>query len=886
MKVGIKRLIAVFLAMVLCWMQLGSAFASSTSGTQAEEGTNVGSSLYDVTTALTAFANNVLGVNNNANQANDDQDDDRPHKLTELANGLTQNGCAGAIVGYGDADKGFQPFLSSNDTKAMTVSSYSAYMNIGDNGKAYSYVRYGRLLQDLGLDEIGNVAQISVGRTWGGKALAGMRVVSDIVPDGFKLALQLLNLLNPFWLLTGEGKYNSQGQGSAIMPGTIHDPWTREETTPDPIKDERPTNVKVDESVNTEVFGEGQAGVTAAETAMAKRDSALDSVRTFFTNLYNGFTSIGITVILPLLLALLIAGILLTRNGNNSPSATPKIVLFLKRAVFIVIGVPLLATLYSAVLSGLTTETLGTKPSSRIIAASFVDFESWVTSSRLALPDSVTLVSKKVSDSEEQGEASGATWRAVRVTAYDINYHTGLYGLPAESGISLTSFGDNNAGMFNETAAEDGSMMLDGTYTTELTATGLTEAEMRGRLNALLTVYSSGRTYTSGSWNSAVMGWAAKELSDEEMGNLQNTDESSTNKFSFYQMLFDTDEVGDWMKRNVDGNENVFIGHKGDQEVLWADQPWNIFDNGGSIGDNAITNIDIEYRGDWGYGWRNGVDPTQVKGLSTVSMYNFLATNFDTSAIRVYSGVKSVSEFGRMQHFSVSLVGSGVLKVLFWISCFVCLGIFVVLGVAYCGGMVIHNVKHGFSLLMSIPGAMLGVMKSIAQVLVYFVSMILELFVTIFLYDIITTFVITFSSLIEGALSPKLTEMAGTTTPAPGGFSIIGGLFGNAGMGTFAERFYDDKTMFIVGLIGVLIGLFVITYGALKLCRAFQVAWAYASIRFWRLMTCSAMLPTFDRVVASYPSLYVWDNVRADFGSLFDILTPEINVSGKEVVQA
>ena len=67
MKVGIKRLIAVFLAMVLCWMQLGSAFASSTSGTQAEEGTNVGSSLYDVTTALTAFANNVLGVNNNAN---------------------------------------------------------------------------------------------------------------------------------------------------------------------------------------------------------------------------------------------------------------------------------------------------------------------------------------------------------------------------------------------------------------------------------------------------------------------------------------------------------------------------------------------------------------------------------------------------------------------------------------------------------------------------------------------------------------------------------------------------------------------------------------------------------------------------------------------------
>ncbi|MBQ1495686.1 MAG: hypothetical protein IIZ37_12770, partial [Acinetobacter sp.] len=139
-----NRFVAVLLATLLCFMQIGSAFASSTSD-QADEGENVGSSLYDITTALTAFASNVVGVNDNANQGNDNQEvGERTHKLTEMA-GL-DTGDGGAIIGYGDADKGFQPFLASNDTKAMTVSSYSAYMNIGDGGKAYTYARYGRLL--------------------------------------------------------------------------------------------------------------------------------------------------------------------------------------------------------------------------------------------------------------------------------------------------------------------------------------------------------------------------------------------------------------------------------------------------------------------------------------------------------------------------------------------------------------------------------------------------------------------------------------------------------------------------------------------------------------------------------------------------------------------
>ena len=855
MKSVMYRLLTMLCAFVLCFACVNTAFASSGSGgDEAEEADLVGSSLYDITTALTGFVNNVVGVNNNANQANNDQADARDHKLTEMANITT--GMGGALIGYGDTDKDFQPFLSSNDTKAMTVSSYAAYTNLGDGGAAYRYARYGRLLEDLGLDEVGNVAQISVGRTWGGKVLSGMRVVADLIPDGFSIALKVLKMLNPFWLLTGEDAFNEPGSTSQF--GELTDPFNPgHKTTPTVTL---PAGGQTTNVVVTDDLTEDEAN---------KRLGALESVRSWFTTMYNGFTSIGLFVILPLLFALLIGGILLTRRSPGSKIAT-----YLKRAIFIVIGIPMLATVYSAVLSELEETSLGTKPSSRIIAASFVNFERWVTTGRLELPTGVQLTSKKVSDAEEQGEANGDTWRRVRITAYKINYRLKIYGIPSNSGIGLGSDGEpeTTAGMFDD----------NGEFAAELHSTdSLSEASMKARLNEMLTIYSDGRTYTSGSWNSAVMGWVTANLDDNTLGNTQETQDSSTNKKTFYQMVFDTDQTSDWMNRSVQDNENIWKGSGAGEEAKWAGENWNIFINGTTLGTDSIsTNEDITYVGHW---IGRGGDATNVRikrGLSTVSMYNYLATHFDESALRVYSGMKSVSEFGRMQHFSINLVGSGVLRVLFGVNCLICLGVFTILGIVYCGGLVLHNLKHGFSMLMSIPGAMLGAMKSIAQVLVYFISMILELFVTIFLYEVVTTFVVSFSSVVEGIISPKVLSMEATS------YSVVGGIFGNLGSGSLATELFGNKMMFAVGLAAVVLGLIFMAYGFMKLCRVFQVAYAYVSLRFWRLMTCREMLPVYDRVVASYPSLYIWKNLELDFGNVLDLITPEVKVPQKGVVQA
>ena len=127
--------------------------------TEATTEENVGTSLYSVTTALTAFANNVVGANTNDKHA-DDSDETKNHRLWELSNnvptGRVHIGDAGAIIGYGDKTKGFISYISANETRSVTTSSYGAYLNVGDNGKSYAYARYGRLLNELGIDQTGN----------------------------------------------------------------------------------------------------------------------------------------------------------------------------------------------------------------------------------------------------------------------------------------------------------------------------------------------------------------------------------------------------------------------------------------------------------------------------------------------------------------------------------------------------------------------------------------------------------------------------------------------------------------------------------------------------------------------------------------------------------
>lgn len=859
------RIMSFFL---LCVLMISTATPVYAAQATTEEG--VGTSLYSVTTALTAFANNVVGANTN-DKHSDDAGGDKDHKLWELSNavptGSVEVGDAGAIVGYGDKAKGFIAYISANETRSVTTSSYGAYLNLGENGKTYAYVRYGRLLTELGIDQTGQ-PDGGGGLRKAGFLLQGGYVLSSFVPTLFDTCVDVLRLLNPFRFLVDQtavsGAITDWNTSGGTSVGTVTDPFTG--TAGD-------ATIDTGDVTAQEIGRAGESG-HVEEYGNAGLEGALGKIAESVTDIYVRLRQIGLILIIPLMLVFLVAGVLLTASsgGIGNMDNRRRLKAFLIRLVFIVIGIPMLGILYTATLDEVQSTILTQSPSSRILAASFVDFENWVKLARLDPPNNVTLVSEGISESETQGRASGDSWRTVRETIYQINYRTNLYGIPDDSGIGLGAGEvDTNAGMWD----------TNGQYTSFGTDAANRKV-LFNRMNTLLTAYSNAAMYTASAWESNVNSSLTANFSDD-LGSTQSTDPASSNKKTIYQMYFDTDEVDDWMNRSAENNGEIFDsdvgGGDGPEEAKWAHMEWNIFCNGSSLGVASIAtdgNGHADPEQDFTYSpsgatWTDAINPSSTGGLSTVSMYNYLASAFNETNISVYSAMNTTSEYTRQQHFSVNLAGSGILNLLFFANCCVCLLVFVILGFVYCVGMMIHNLKTGISMIMAIPGAMLGVLKSIAQVVVYVIKMIIELLGTMFLYQFMADLVLVFATVVESPIMDRVKNVDAT--------AIAGGLFANTGVGSLIETLAANHMFFVFGMGAVALGLIGTAVAVVKLRRPVLVVWAYAWMRIMRMVTFAEFVPVFDEVMARRTGLYVWDEVSED-------LTKAVSVCGDIICDA
>ena len=854
------RAMSLFL-LVLMAFSMGVTPVYATEATTEE---NVGTSLYSVTTALTAFANNVVGANTNDKHA-DDSDETKNHRLWELSNNVTTGrvhvGDAGAIIGYGDKTKGFISYISANETRSVTTSSYGAYVNVGDDGRSYAYARYGRLLNELGIDQTGNPSSAPAGRTIGGRIVQGAHLVSSFVPTLFDVVIDIMRLLNPFRFLVNDapvsGAITSWDVGSG-PDHTISNPFGG----PGGSVEIGTGVVTADQMDGVDQFN--GPGIPAA----------LDAVSQKITEIYVLLRQIGLIIIIPMMLTLLIAAILLTARAGHANNNWGRIKVFLIRLVFICIGIPMLGVLYTATLDEVQSIVLTQAPSSRIIAASFVDFENWVKTSRLDPPSggSFELKSEGISESESQGRASADSWRTVRETIYQINHATGLYELDGNSGLGITVGGDKidtNAGMWD----------TDGKFT-QFGTNAANRKVIFTRLNSLLDMYSSGAFYTASAWESNINSSLTANFQDD-LGSTQSTDPASSNKKTIYQMYFDTDEVDDWMNRSVENNGEIFDDvadgvTEGPEEAKWAHMKWNIFCNGTDIGvtplpgddpsvdenGKGMAKVDITYKSSIG-AWGDAINPAGEGALSTVSMYNYLASAFNESNISVYSAANTTSEYTRVQHYSANLAGSGFMGTLFLVNCIVCLGVFVVIGLFYCLGMLLHNLKTGLALIMSIPGAMLGVLKSIIQVVVYVIKMIIELFGTIFLYQFVGDLVIIFASAVE---APVVENAANIEAAA-----VAGGVLASGSGSSLLLALAESKPLFLLSLAAVVVGLLMLGFTMVKLVRPVLVVWSYAWMKVMRRLTLPEFLPVFDAWAANRKSLYIWDELAEDMVEAKDV---------------
>ena len=812
------RVVAFMLAVCMFVLSVPSqpVYASNPSG--ASESDGIYTSMYDVSTALTAYANNVVGSNTN------DKHDD--HKLKEMDE--KKPGIAGAYVGYGDSDKGFYGYISSNTAKAVTSSAYDAWLNVGDNGSTYAYTRYGHLLSDLGLDETGDATGSSMVRSTFGLFMQGTHSVAGFVPTIFEFSLKILRTLNPFRFLI---KDDTTTYDESTYGGSANGLFDGGSTSTDGSIEGG--GAAVDKAITDNAHGDNATDVTASA-------GALEPVTKVMTTIYSGTRAIGFLSIIPLLLVLLLWSMLMKRDMSGLKA-------FVIKFAFIATGVPLCAALYTGVLDQTLTAVQTNPAASRLVACTFVDFQSWVQSSRLDLPSGVSLKSVGKSNSSGDsttaaGAASAETLRSLRDITFRINNAVYQFNGLSTSGIGIGNTDAKEAANFNPGMWDNnGHLKNNGSDST-----------VEKQVNGLLQRYRSGDFYQASAWETSVNG-ALNKYHASELGATPSTSNANTNDGKVYQMYDETDEATDWMNRTVADNKKIFQGQK------WNN--FNIFSNGALKSDStSSTKVDstITYNsGLSSANWTGDMaDPAVKGGLSSISMYNYLSSSFDDASISVYSAQKSTSEYTKKAHYAVNLIGSGALRVAYALNCVACLFSFALIGVMYGLGMVISNLKRGISMLMQIPFAMMGAVRGIIQVVMYVFTMCIELLFTVYVYQFVCEFIVIFASVIETPISNLVGQVDGMKESV-----IFGGRFSFLADFVSPEILYNNRYLFVLGVFGLMIAVVLFTGYVLVKSYAYLSAYEYAVCKYYRMITCKAMLPIFDKWMAERKSLYVWDGV-------------------------
>lgn len=744
-------------------------------------------SFYDISASLTSYMNRVLSP------AADESRSD--HTLPEA--GETNVGNAGAFLGYGDSDFEFQAYLTGNLSKTSSVLDYAALLGVEGSGSSstnqmYLYARYGRLLNDLGLDKTGTALSFGSPNLVQGGLLSILYLLTGSVNLIFTVVLGLLNGLNPF----GFFKYASN------------------------------------------IAADAKSGMGADHTLL--NSVAGTKVLQTLAVWYDGFYEIGYVVLL-FMLVIVVAGILLVprgfMNGLSSQSNWDRIKSWLLRAVFLFIGIPILGVSYTSILSHMEeTYTNANAAQTKIVGCTFADFKDWAKLRRLAPLSNMTLESVPASSQTGGGAAgiaSDDSYEDLRKTTAAMNTQVGVI-----SGLNLgDTFGYTLDEYMTEADRSDGSVFGNVTENVDSFREGL----------GLLRMYTFGDFYTAANWEGDTLGYISKRYRNadddlDKIGRLQGQDEQDPvdNTGKLYELFDVTNSYEDWSGRDVDGNREIFMPGIPSPALGkgWQDNGINLYSNGRLAVNGASNRVTsgsghtAVYTSASGANLTgDGRDSHTKVGLSTISLYNYLSTEFDDTQMVIYSNEKAPSAHTKLSHYSVNLIGTGMVSVTYYVSCFALLFAVAIVGIYYGLGVLISNVKNGFKLLFQIPAAMLGGVKAIVQIILIVCMMIAEVIGTMLLYSATSDVLFIFLTAFESSLADKVSSITGTA---------LGGLQASVGVGSVSD----------IGLFGFYAGIFVLAVLALvfggfafaKRRAALEFAEAVRELVYARWILCPELL--------------------------------------------
>ena len=417
----------------------------------------------------------------------------------------------------------------------------------------------------------------------------------------------------------------------------------------------------------------------------------------------------------------------LNAHSGMARNAWPLIKKFLIRGVAMFLGVPLCASLYSTSLNWLDEMSDDKNfAASRIIASTFIDFEEWARQYQLAVPKNNSGFSgaRLSFSNHDNGTISSTTYLNLQASCYNINQASwakaGKIGSP-----DSVNFG---GGITNN------ALIASLESKSELVHEGTEDVGMADVIDDLLERYSHGDFYYPGSWETD----ARAEYTLQTVEGLEDVLRSSSKVSSFRENVVEAGLFG------ADG-EDKFWGSSG---VLSGVGPADETDRG-----SKPMNFNVAGR------------------LSAMALYNYLSSDFGGNSLTIYSNEQASSGFVRKSHFSVNLIGGGLLGFLFYLDSLVLIFVMAFIGFFYAMAVLFANIKRTFVVFVAAFGTVSGSIKMFAKLLTFVIVAILEIIGTMGAYFISTEMLLSLNQLI---ISPLLIVMSRLGTGSSAGDIVVG----------------------------------------------------------------------------------------------------------------
>lgn len=440
---------------------------------------------------------------------------------------------------------------------------------------------------------------------------------------------------------------------------------------------------------------------------------ALAGVKGFVTDLYNVFAGMGLYVATLILAVGIGTSILFWRKSNNVGSHFKK---FIIRLVFIAAGLPFLGMTYTAALNNASDAFAASAPmANKAVAATFVDFAAWAEKNNLALPEGTTIKVNGNGSGSGSGTVDMGGTTAPQTFALKINQASG----------SLV----------------DG----DDTYASNLTD-NITSSRYsgNGQLGKILEVFdllnrfANSTRYTAGAYETYVKTISGGKMAEglKVTGNKDKyaavnnilSPNADASKLDNKDTSFMSDGTPSTFSVSMSGGSIVYTGH-GKISKYAPGTAYRKFEK-------AMDSVNEHVMGSRAKSFGTTAS-SGTGGLSTISMYNYLTTKFADDTVTNYSSTKLASDYVLDTHHSVSLVGGGVMGIVYWLDMVSILSFIAVVGTVYAFGLIGGSVKRGIKMVTSIPFAAVGSVRAISKIVGITVSMIVQIYGTLIVYNLV-----------------------------------------------------------------------------------------------------------------------------------------------------